>query len=289
VSDCVRSAESGTPDDQSGRGGATPTLALHLFPAHGVPAGMSFQRWIREKARVRYPRPAMKSLAGCRVGPIDAKTARGIIEQYEWLGGLSAHVLSCYALRSPEGEVLGVAVFGRASREAGELKGIGQGVCLSRGACVHFAPPNSASFLIRHATVRALNDHGAAFAFAYADPDAGEVGTVYQACGWFYIGTTGSHKAYLKPDGTIVRERQLRLRYHGTRERQAYGHNLSLSPELEPKNMRGADAVALGWKPLVDGPKYKYAWAADRATRDRLAALGQPYPKRGAAAQEGGQ
>jgi len=53
---------------------------------------------------------------------------------------------------------------------------------------VHWAPRNAASFLISRAVklVRCLL--GIERFFAYADPEAGEYGGVYQACGWHYLG-----------------------------------------------------------------------------------------------------
>src|SRR5205823_2134615 len=60
---------------------------------------------------------------------------------------------------------------------------------LNRGACVHWAHPNSASFMISHAC-RLMTEKGYHIFVAYSDAEAGEVGTVYQASNWLYAGTT---------------------------------------------------------------------------------------------------
>jgi hypothetical protein len=57
----------------------------------------------------------------------------------------------------------------------------------------------------------AHKDMGWGVFFAYSDTDdASEVGTVYQACGWHYIGTGlgrsegGHHADFLSPDGNRI-------------------------------------------------------------------------------------
>src|SRR3954463_9330197 len=59
---------------------------------------------------------------------------------------------------------------------------------LARGACVHWAPPHTNSKLVS-GSLRALRaaDPMARIVIAYADTDAGEIGTIYQACNWTYI------------------------------------------------------------------------------------------------------
>jgi hypothetical protein len=57
-----------------------------------------------------------------------------------------------------------------------------------RGACVHWAHPHAASFLISRACAAAYRDFGWTVFFAYSDRMAGEIGTVYQACNWRYVG-----------------------------------------------------------------------------------------------------
>jgi hypothetical protein len=54
---------------------------------------------------------------------------------------------------------------------------------LCRGACVHWAHPHSASFLI-NAACREMTKKGYNVFVAYSDPAAGEIGTVYQASSW---------------------------------------------------------------------------------------------------------
>lgn len=229
------------------------------------------QRVIREEMAHREPRRQMASLRGCWVEPITREEAESIILKYEWLGTMGRGV-AAYGLRAPGGELLGTAVFGWPSavqsrdicgREYREVA-----ICLERGACVHWAPSNAASFLISQAVKQAAKDRGWRIFYAYADPEAGEIGTVYQACNWLYIGqgvgrTPGRlREDWRLPDGTELSSRSLRHR-----------------------KMKRTDALALGWKPIYKHPKHKYVHfegsKSERAAlRQALRYPPQDYPKR---------
>ena len=135
-----------------------------------------------------------------------------------------------------------------------------------RGACVPWAPINAASFLVRHACRQAHKDHGWNIFFAYSDPTSGEIGTIYQAANWHYIGQglgrrRGKvHLDWMAPDGTLITS-----------------HNRNLRKKKE--------MFALGYRPVPAIPKRKYAWFEGTATeKQRLRTQCRytllPYPKR---------
>ena len=107
-----------------------------------------------------------------------------MIAKYEWLGtlGNASHYVG---LLAPNRELHGVACFGPAP---GGIHVGGPALYLTRGACVHYAPRNAASFLINHACKLMCRETGVPLFFAYADPAAGEYGGVYQAANWNYLG-----------------------------------------------------------------------------------------------------
>lgn len=229
------------------------------------------QRVIRERQAALEPRPQMTSMRGCWVEPITREEAESVILKYEWLGTMGRGVAT-YGLRGPGGELLGTAVFGWPSavqsRDICGQEYRDRAICLERGACVHYAPKNAASFLIANAVRQAAKDRGWRIFYAYADPEAGEIGTVYQACNWLYIGqgvgrTPGRlREDWRLPDGTELSSRSLRHR-----------------------KMKRADALELGWRPVYKHPKHKYVHfegsKTERATL--LRALRYPvrsYPKR---------
>ena len=65
----------------------------------------------------------------------------------------------------------------------------------------------------RHAVKLAHKEHGWEIFYAYADPEAGEIGTVYQASNWKYLGPSRAgrdREKLVRPNGHVVDERQLR-------------------------------------------------------------------------------
>jgi len=112
---------------------------------------IAHQRIIREEMMIAQPRAAARSLDSYSVETISRADASPIIIHYEWLrdiGGATEFI----GLLSPERELQGVACFGPGPG-AGIIEKMigGPALCLERGACVHWAPPNAASFLINHA------------------------------------------------------------------------------------------------------------------------------------------
>jgi len=213
------------------------------------------------------PRLPLPNLDGCTVRAVDRAVARPIILRYEWLGTMG-RAAACYGLFSPSSEVLGVVCFGwPSSRESLAICGPEYSkvaVCLERGACVHWAPKNAASFLIRRAVRLAHLEHGWSIFYAYADPAAGEIGTIYQALGWHYIGQGLGRRPgrqrdnFRRPDGTTVSERALR---HG--------------------GVKLADV--LGWKRIAAQPKHKYTHFEGPDSETLRLACRYPfrrYPKR---------
>ena len=148
---------------------------------------MCHQRRIRDDQARLAPRAAGTSLAGYSVETISADEATPLIHRYEWLGTLGQSYIFI-GLRSPSRELHGVSCFGPGP--AGDISGLlgGPALCLERGACVHFAPFNAASFLTNEACRLAYRHTGIARFYAYADPMAGEYGGIYQAAGWLYLG-----------------------------------------------------------------------------------------------------
>jgi hypothetical protein len=151
-------------------------------------APVAHQRRIRDREAARDPRPAMTTLEGCTVERISFDEAKAIILRHERLGTMPTGTRACYGLKTPDGELAGVVVFGPPpSPESCDLCGPEHRdltVCLSRGACVHWAHPHAASSLIARACKLATKECGWRIFSAYCDPTAGEIGVVYQAANW---------------------------------------------------------------------------------------------------------
>lgn len=150
------------------------------------------------------------------VKKVNYNTAKAVIEEYEWLKCMPLVSLFCYGIYF-EGNCGGVVVY---SPEYAENLGVwdkygftGKMLLLSRGACVHWAPPNSASKLIR-GSMRLLPPQYEVIT-ATVDPLAGEVGTIYQACGFNYVGQMRASKARfgIELNGKVLGERAVRNRF----------------------------------------------------------------------------
>jgi hypothetical protein len=162
----------------------------------------------------------MATLEGCTVAEIPYAEAKAIITRYEWLGSMPPGARACYGLRTPSGELAGVAVFAPPpSPESRDICGPEHRdltITLARGACLHWAHPNAASYLISRACRLAHAEFGWKVFFAYADPMAGEIGAVYQACNWLYLGqgpgrtSKGRWRFFSRREGRWHAERAIR-------------------------------------------------------------------------------
>jgi len=264
-------------------GGSTLTPSLQIMHDRArkrfdADPSRCFQRHIRELYADHAGRTPLPSLNGARVERISNKEASTIILKFEWLRTMASGTVACYGLKI-DGEFLGAACF---ACLGGKIRQICAGstvkqtlelsektVCLARGACVPWAPKNAASFLIRNACRQAHKDFGWRVFFAYSDHEAGEVGTVYQACGWYFMGDSFRkgkyHTDYVSADGQ--------------RTMSSYAKN--------HKGISRAQLIADGWKPIVRWNKKKYVWfegtPTERATLKSLCRYPfQPYPKRAA-------
>ena len=108
------------------------------------------------------------------------KEHRSFIETYEWLGTVGNSPLHTFAARI-DGVLAGVAMFGRAYSRSDR-----DSMVLQRGASASFAHKHLSSKLIGFA-LRNLKGKTSRV-FAYSDPSAGEVGTIYSACNFKFLG-----------------------------------------------------------------------------------------------------
>lgn len=124
------------------------------------------------------------------VKPIGRDLAKRLIEEYEWLGCMPAISKYCFGIFF--GDVCGGAVV--FSTEYSENLGCwekygyaGKMILLSRGVCLHWTPKNTGSKLITRA-IKMLPEKYEVVTVT-TDHLAGEVGTIYQACGFHYTGS----------------------------------------------------------------------------------------------------
>lgn len=133
---------------------------------------------------------------------IDYQKAKDFILEYEWVGNMGTSKY-CYGLIF-QNNLASVVCYGPPVSPTKYKKIFGTEVSnhilqLCRGATTFWAPKWSPSKLIS-TSLRILNKElGVLAVVAYSDPEAGEVGTIYQACNAHYFGMTspGGSKIYV--------------------------------------------------------------------------------------------
>jgi hypothetical protein len=232
----------------------------------------AWQKQLRDRyLSDRVPPVPTLNVKSARVRPVSRHLATQIILKYEWLGTMattSEHYgifFGCYCAG-----VACIGFYAGANVYAGQELGVRQPelAYLARGACVHWAPPGTNSRLVSWAARLLPKTTPAKLLIAYADPDAGEIGTIYQACNWAYIGQTHGPLEWVAPNGRVLNDcypNDYAKRYGGTGKHWR-------------QRLRQA-----GWTQQSPSLKYRYVClldTTDRVLEARIDSLRQPYPKR---------
>jgi hypothetical protein len=135
------------------------------------------------------------------------------IARYEWLGKMSLYPTHGFKLYWNDILICAVVMdmptaFSNALGE--DTKKLER--LISRGSSISFAPKNTASFMIAKSIDWMTKNTTYRLFTGYSDPSAGELGTIYQALNFYYLGQTfGATKQYLY-NGRWVSDRSFRSR-----------------------------------------------------------------------------
>lgn len=140
--------------------------------------------------------------------------AKNFILKHEWLGKMSLYPTHIFTARY-NGILAGVVVMdipnafskllGEDTRKIERL--------ISRGACISWSPKNLASSLVSFSMKWIVKNTRFRFFVAYSDTEAKELGTIYQACNFYYLGkTAGASKQFKIESGKWVSDRYFRTR-----------------------------------------------------------------------------
>ena len=203
------------PAFRGGEGAARPAPAL------------CHQKTVKEKRRGQGWSPTDSALARAELLPVPFRVAKRFILDYEWLGTMPSGFRCAYGLfwesnlgccvvyGSPNPMQIARSVFGGQHTD--------RVMQLHRGASTWWAHEHAASFLLGR-SLRLLKRDGWGAVVAFSDPQAGEIGTVYQASNWRYCGLTAKRPDYhdatgkrqvghFAVAGLIRRERPRKHRY----------------------------------------------------------------------------
>ena len=143
----------------------------------------------------------------------DKADAIAFIKRYEWLGTItqySTHFFGAYY----KGVLGGVIIF---SMPNAFSKLLGDNTkelerLISRGACASWTPKGLASSFMMSCIKWMVHNTQYRLFTAYSDPTAKELGTIYQACNFYYLGQkSGTTTRYISPyTGKVVSDRFFR-------------------------------------------------------------------------------
>jgi len=204
--------------------------------------GKAHQRVIRDEKKETdtggifgYPRADIKKAT---FREVTYREAKKVILEYEWLGTMGT-TQKHYGIFFEE-QLAGVVCFGYFQAMQGYSKYVGeefkkQGIQLSRGACTWWAHEHSASKLIAYG-LREIKKLGYKYVIAFSDPEAGEIGTVYQATNWYYLGAKkGKHWDLYYKDGKLFMNDRDIFKKFGFRGKAKQLEYISDKPHLEIK------------------------------------------------------
>lgn len=236
---------------------------------------VAWQKQLRDKylAEGVPPVPHL-DIKRAQVRRVSRRLAEQVILKYEWLGtmamtgihyglffGQYCAGVCCVAAGGGTGGVNSHKLFGVQHDELATL---------ARGACVHWSPPGANSKLVSWTCKLLSKETKLKVIIAYSDTDAGEIGTIYQACNWVCIGRGSSTIQWVAPNGRIYDQK---LAYDLNRK-NGFKHKRS----DYTKALRDT-----GWKEQASNPKYRYVYVLDKSDKsliDRVEHMRQPYPKR---------
>jgi hypothetical protein len=234
-----------------------------------------YQRVLRDTyAHEDVPPVPHLDLSKAIIKPVSRKTAEQIILKYEWLGttapGCRFHYgiffgMFCAGVTSICTGGGGANVY--AFKEF-DLLEQNEFAYLARGANVHWAPQGANSKLISWSCKLLKHDSDAKLIIAYADTDAGEIGTVYQASNWFYIGKGKPTRQWVSPAGKV----------HDQKLPSNLAHNKGGTRASWVQRLKD-----LGWYEQLSNPKYRYVQIIDKKDkqlRKLIQSMSQDYPKR---------
>lgn len=230
-----------------------------------------WQKQIRDKYMQEGSLVENPNLKAAIVRKVKRKLAEQIVLKYEWLGTMGINSNMFYGIFF-ENFCAGVACYqptGYAIPGITKLLKVtgAEATYLSRGACVHWAPKGTNSKLISM-SLKFEKKRGKKIAIAYSDPNAGEIGTVYQATNWIYLGPGVKNIELVSSEGKIYT-------------------NAGFTTWCKDHRKKPSKAMALffknGWKKQMSNPKYRYVYILDKSDKaliERVESMRQPYPKR---------
>lgn len=168
------------------------------------------QKEVEERDKINFDYESL-NLKNSIVKEITRKQCEEIINEYEWLGYLPKYTKHHFGLFFNVNGVERLGGVVATQPEYGNNIGVwdkygytGKIIQLSRGVCLWWTPKNSASYMISKVLKWLIKNTEYEVVSSTVDSNAGEIGTIYQSLGWFYVGVMG---------GNLTKNGKERIRY----------------------------------------------------------------------------
>lgn len=246
--------------------------------------GKAHQRKIREEKSKTdvgglFGYPVNADIRTAELRSVDYSTAKKIIEEYEWLGtmGTTQFHYGIY-FDGVCGGVIGFGYFQAMNTNSGGhpyAPYVGEeyaqnGIQLTRGACAWWAHEHSGSKLIGYG-LREMKRLGYKYVIAFSDQEAGEIGTLYQATNWHYLGFSATtHWDIYTKTGKIYKNDRDFFKEYGGVGRQRMEEFISDKPHLVVRQRKPKARYI-----KLIGSKYE-----NKRMMEKLSDKILPYPKR---------
>lgn len=211
---------------------------------------------------------------------------RKFIERYEWLKTTGYGVRYVFTARW-NNKLAGVVMIAEPNQtQFGKKEAL-----IQRGACASWTPVNLGSKLIMFACRWMVANTDKRYFTAYSDPSAGEIGTIYQACNFDYLGADYGASSVYKYNGKLVSG----LLFNRTSfyKKIAKENNIEWRPEYTKENgYKDMNKIPQELKNLVKKirnecpkikvkPKGKYVLLLNYGKEKLIKTwVSKPYPKR---------
>lgn len=129
------------------------------------------------------------------------KQVSEFIERHEWLGNMPNRPTHRF-VATYRGIIAGVVVMATPNTFSDVIgkENKNKEKLISRGACISWSPKNLGSSLVMFAIKWMIANTDFRVFTAYSDPEAKELGTIYQACNFIYLGKEfGAVEMFLNP------------------------------------------------------------------------------------------
>lgn len=129
---------------------------------------------------------------------------KSFIERHEWLGKMPIWTTHRFTARLKKSGLLAGTIVMATPYTFSDLLGRenqGKEKLIARGASISWSPKNLGSWMIMRSIRWMVQNTDFRYFTAYSDPEAKELGTIYQACNFHYLGQKfGAGMQYLDPD-----------------------------------------------------------------------------------------